>query len=321
MTSHHFPTVSIVVGSNEYLRSRTMQRQVTQAAACIPDASQTTIDAKVANYHDVMNACTPTLLSSQCMVIIESLERAQDDVVEALMQILNEQKSDSSVIVIASHEGGVAGRSLLLKLMKAGAHKNDIPDLKSARSLENYVYELFEQSNKRIETQAARQLVSILGNDVGVLSAMCEQLCATCPDSMITVRYVNAYAGLNEQVNAFEVADLALGRKAAEAIVAYRKARINGVSSIAIIATLASKLRGIAKVAASQHGSISKKEVGMPPWLFDKSASQLRFWSSQGLATCIMELAHADEQCKSNGEDPDYVCERVIRLIATNGYG
>lgn len=38
-----------------------------------------------------------------------------------------------------------------------------------------------------------------------------------------------------------------------------------------------------------------------------------------GLGRCIDMLAWADEQCKTNGGDPDYALERCIELIGGKG--
>lgn len=115
--------------------------------------------------------------------------------------------------MICQHEGGVKGRKIIDQLVKAGARKEDVPDLKKPDAQLNFVLGEFEKRGRRVEPMAAQQLVSVLGGKTGELAAMCEQLCFDFDDNPMGLDCVNQYLTANPQVTGFAVADKAVEGK------------------------------------------------------------------------------------------------------------
>ncbi|TPF87517.1 DNA polymerase III subunit delta [Bifidobacterium sp. UTCIF-37] len=310
--------VRVVFGGDAYLNARTARELCDEALKTRPDADLIEIDAASADRYAFDEAVSPSLLADTAVVRVDNLQSADERLGEAILAYLKESADDPNASrVICRHEGGQKGKRLIDQLVRAGAVKDEVPDLKKPEAKLNFVMSRFERLGRRVEPLAAQQLVDVLGDRTGELDAMCGQLCFDFDDDPIGLDRVNQYLTDNPQVTGFAVADAALAGRTADAIVMMRSAVEQGTAPIALIGALAAKLRTVAKASAVKTGAISAAEAGMPGWMLQKV--RLGGWTSQGLATCIRMLAWADEQSKTSGGDPMYALERSIETIATKG--
>lgn len=313
------PPVRIVYGGDAFINEQTTRDLCHKALTVRPDAELIELDATTTDQYAFNEAVSPSLLSDTAIVHIANLQNADDKLGEAITTYCKQACKDpgNSSIIICQHEGGNKGKRLIDQLTRAGAGKEDIPDLKKPEAKLNFVLAQFERHNRRVEPAAAQQLVDVLGERTGELAAMCNQLCFDFDDNPIGINRVNQYLTSNAQVTGFTLADTALAGHTADAIVMMRSAIEQGTSPIALIGALASKLRGVAKAAAVKSGTISTAEAGMPSWMLKRV--RLGGWTSAGLSACVQMLAWADEQSKTNGGDPVYALERSIECIANKG--
>lgn len=313
--------VRIVFGGDAYVNDRMTRDLMHRALDARPDAELVELDAANADRYAFDEAVSPSLLSDVSVVRIDNLQQADEGLGEALVAYCKQSAKDpnDSSIVICRHEGGVKGKRLVDQLVRAGARREDAPDLKKPEAKLNFTIQQFERQDRRIDPMAAQQLVAVLGERIGELAAMCSQLCFDFDDDPMTLDRVNQYLTANPQVTGFNVADKAVEGRAAEAIVMMRAAVEQGTDPIALIGALAMKLRTIAKASAVRSGTISQAEAKTNPWVLKNAMRQLGGWTSEGLGRCIRTLAWADEQSKTNGGDPVYALERSIELIAAKG--
>ncbi|NMM94328.1 DNA polymerase III subunit delta [Bifidobacterium oedipodis] len=313
--------VKVVAGGDSYLNDMRVKELCAQALKRRPDAELLELDATSADQYAFDEAVSPSLLSDTAVVKVLNLHNADEKLVEAMIAYTKQACADpaDSSIVICQHEGGVKGKKIIDQLVRAGAAKVEVADLKKPDAQLNFVLGEFEKRSRRIDPMAAQQLVSVLGGKTGELAAMCEQLCFDFDDDPIGLDRVNQYMTANPQVTGFAVADKAMEGRTAEAIVMMRSAVEQGTDPIALIGALAMKLRTVAKASAVKSGTISQAEAKTNPWVLKNAMRQLGGWTSQGLGRSIQTLAWADEQSKTNGGDPMYALERSIELIAHKG--
>lgn len=313
--------VTVVPGGDAYLNGERVKELCAAALKARPDAELIELDATTADRYAFDEAVSPSLLADVAVVKLTNLQNADDRLAEALVDYTKEALKDpaGSSVVVCQHEGGVKGKRVLDQLVKAGARKEEVPDLKKPDAQLNFVIAQFERRGRRVEPLAAQQLVSVLGGRTGELAAMCEQLCFDFDDDPIGLDRVNQYLTANPQVTGFAVADKAVEGRTAEAIVMMRSAVEQGTEPIALIGALAMKLRTLAKASAVKSGTISQAEAKTNPWVLRNAMRQLGGWTSPGLSHCIRMLAWADEQSKSNGGDPLYALERCIEDISRKG--
>src|SRR5690625_7965059 len=106
-------------------------------------------------------------------------------------------------------------------------------------------------ARRLVEAEGVRALVDALGNDLRELGAACAQLVADTSGT-VTPELVNKYYGGRVEANAFKVADAVAAGRRGEARVSLRHALATGADPVAIVAALAMKMRGLAKVAAAR---------------------------------------------------------------------
>lgn len=321
--------VTLVVGGDAYLNelnARNVREKVQKSA---PDAEIIELDASTADQYAFDEAVGPSLFGDGTIVIINNLQQADESLVDAIenfcKQTQNSENSENNFVdssatwVIARHEGGLKGKSIITRLTKAGANTITVPDLKKDDAKLNFVMSIFERHNRSVEPQAAQRLVSVLGSKTGELAALCSQLCFDYDDNPITLDIVDRYLIADPQVTGFFVADKAVAGHAGSAVLAARTAIAQGVDAIALIGALAAKVRVIALAMAIRNGTISSAEAKVNPWALKMAMRQLAGWNSAGVSQCLQSLAWADEQCKGGSSDANYALEKCIMLIASQG--
>ena len=318
--------VTLVVGGDDYLNNlnaRTLREKIQKNA---PDAEIIELDASSADKYAFDEAVGPSLFGDGTIVIINDLQSADESLVEALEKFCqqaqnNENNFDESSLswVIARHEGGLKGKSIVTRLTKAGAQTITVPDLKKDDAKLNFVMSIFDRHNRSVEPQAAQRLVAVLGGKTGELAALCSQLCFDYDDNPITLNIVDRYLIADPQVTGFFVADKAVTGHLGSAVLSARTAVAQGVDPIALIGALASKVRLIALAMAVRNGTISSAEAKANPWAMKMAMRQLAGWSSAGVSKSLQALAWADEQCKGGSSDANYALEKCIMIIASKG--
>ena len=311
----------LVYGGDSYLNDRTVRDLKHNAQQRHPDAEVIELDAANTDHYAFDEAVSPSLLSDRSIVIVSNLQNADEKLGDAMVEYCKQacKHPDDASVVICQHEGGVKGKRLVEQLAKAGAYKDAVADLKKSEAKLNFTMQCFERHKRRVDPMAAQQLVAVLGDRIGELAAMADQLCFDFDDDPMTIDRVNQYLTANPQVDGFRVADLALSGRTADAIIAMRSSVEQGTAPIALIGALAMKLRTMAKASAVRAGTISMAEAKTNPWVLKNATRQLSGWTSSGMSACIQMLAWADEQSKTNGSDPIYALERAIELISRKG--
>ncbi|WP_375169409.1 DNA polymerase III subunit delta [Gardnerella vaginalis] len=318
--------VTLVVGGDAYLNNlnaRTLREKIQKNA---PDAEIIELDALSADKYAFDEAVGPSLFGDGTIVIIDDLQSADESLVEALEKFCqqaqnNENNFEESSLswVIARHEGGLKGKSIVTRLTKAGAQTITVPDLKKDDAKLNFVMSIFDRHNRSVEPQAAQRLVAVLGGKTGELAALCSQLCFDYDDNPITLNIVDRYLIADPQVTGFFVADKAVTGHLGSAVLSARTAVAQGVDPIALIGALASKVRLIALAMAVRNGTISSAEAKANPWALKMAMRQLAGWSSAGVSKSLQALAWADEQCKGGSSDANYALEKCIMIISSKG--
>ncbi|RDW95951.1 DNA polymerase III subunit delta [Gardnerella vaginalis] len=326
-TLKNFAPLTIVVGGDAYLNDLNARDLKTRILGSYPDADVVNLDALNADKYAFVTATGPSLFSSGTIVVINNLEQANEDLVESIIEFCvsksksktNAKSNINDCWVIARHEGGVKRKSIVTKLEKAGANKITVPDLKKDDARLNFVLSLFERQNRTVEPAAAARIVEVLGGKTDQLASLCSQLCFDFEDNPITLKIVDQYLISDPQVTGFFVADKAAQGNTSQAILASRRAILQGVDAIALIGALAAKMRIITKAIAVKNGEISNAQAKVNPWALKMAMRDLGGWNDDGIRKCFKCLAWADEQCKGGTSDADYALEKCISMIACRG--
>lgn len=145
---------------------------------------------------------------------VEHAEDADPRLLDAIVAYANETNRDPEAsAVVMQCAATPKGRSVEALMRRNNIPVDTVPKLDKAKDKLNYVYQQFQSRGRRIDPQAAQQLVNVLGDHVGELAAMIRQLCFDFDDDPMRVNRVNQYLTGNPKVTGFNVADLAMGGK------------------------------------------------------------------------------------------------------------
>ena len=121
-----------------------------------------------------------------------------------------------------------------------------------------------------------------------------------------------------------EGARLVVTGRTAEALGQLRWALAVGEKPTGIVYALASGVRAIGRVATadrSMRPADLPRELGMPPWKFDRVRQQMGRWSGDAVARALQAIAEADAAVKGGGSDPAYALEQCVVTVSQAARG
>ena len=305
--------IILLQGSEELLASRAFEK-VKATLRADAEVELTRFEATSYERGELLLASSPSLFSENKLIEVRQLANMNEDFLNDALEYAKAPAPDTTLVM--HHGGGVRGKKLLDALKAAGAVLVDCQPLKKDAEKIDFVAQEFKAAKRRLSPEAARALVAALGSDLSELSAACSQLLQDTTGA-IDQDMVDKYYGGRVEATGFKVADAAMMGRADVALSTLRHALATGTDPVPIVATLAMKLRQVAKVAGVRKsaGQLAS-ELGMPPWQVQQAQEQARYWSADDLARCIRLVAEADAQVKGASRDPEYAVERAVTQIA-----
>jgi DNA polymerase-3 subunit delta len=308
--------VVLVVGSESALADRAVSTLLAAARAADPQTEVEQMEAAGYQSGRLAVATSPSLFGGGKVVLLDGVDQANDALVIDLTAYLKSPAEDACVVI--RHSGGPRARPLLEAARRIGAPEVACQPLTRDDEKVDFAADEFRRAGRRITAAAVRALVDAVGNDLRELAAACSQLVADVDADRIGVDSVEKYFGGRVEVTGFRVADAAVAGRPEEALVLLRHALATGADPVPLVAAVAMKVRGLAKVSVAGRGRSADlaKELGMAPWQIDRARRELNGWSESGLATAVVALAEADAAVKGGGRDPVYAVERLVLTVA-----
>ncbi|MDQ1706346.1 MAG: polymerase subunit delta [Frankiaceae bacterium] len=310
------PRVTLVVGDEELLVARAVQRAVQAAlAGGGPDVAVHDVMAAELDHIDLAELTSPSLFAEARVVVVRGAQDAGKDLVTAMTTLATDGDPDVSLVVV--HPGGAKGKAVVEALRGAGAKVVEAAKIKSTRDREQFVVDEVREAGGSIDRDAAADLVASIGTDLRELSTACVQLVADI-GPRITTDHVAAYYRGRAESTGFAVADRAVEGDVAAALETLRWAFATGVDPVLVSAALASNLRTIALVGAAGRGSPDTLAgpLGMPPWKVRRAQGWLKRWKPDALADAVRAVADADAGIKGAGDDAAFAAESAVITVA-----
>ena len=313
---HEAPIV-LVTGPESYLADRVFRELRDRLRIAQPELEVTDLDAAYYAVGTLLDVASPSLFGEPRMIRIANGESGGDDFVADIQSYLDVIADD--VIIIVRHGGGNRGKKLLDTLR---AHPTTLEvecaEIKKEADRAQFASAEFNRLGVKADRAAVGALVEAFAGDLAELAAACEQIASDALGKSITKDFVDTYYEGREEVTSFAVADMAIDGNRAEALRLLRHAIQSGVDPVPLIAAFAAKLRQLAKVGGyTGSPSNAAKDLGMPPWMIDKSRSALRKWTGPTLGRAILVVAEADSMVKGAGRDPEFAVERMVDRVAS----
>jgi DNA polymerase-3 subunit delta len=321
------PPVTLVIGSEDLLVERAVADLLAAVRAVDPTAERRDVDAAAADAAVRLNeAASPSLFGEAAVVVVDSLDAAEDLVGDELVAAAG---GGDGVWFVALHPGGVKGKRLLDRLRAAGVPEVSAAPLKRGRATQEWLVAELRRHRRRATSDALDVLYQAVGQDLRALAAACSQLASDVAADPIGVDDVRAYFGGIAEVTGFQISDAVLDRSPIEALRALRWAAASDERRVgpATVAAVAVGLRSLVRFSATARGASefeAAKEAGVPVWKVRLLREQLRRWHPEQLARAVGVLAEADAAAKGGlreGEQLDaaqkqLALERALLLIA-----
>ncbi|MDX3095680.1 DNA polymerase III subunit delta [Streptomyces sp. ME01-24h] len=308
--------VTIAVGQEDLLLDRAVREVVQAARAADADTDVRDLTPDALQPGTLAELTSPSLFAERKVVVVRNAQDLSADTVKDVKGYLDAPVEEITLVLL--HAGGAKGKGLLDAARKAGAREVACPKMTKPADRLAFVRQEFRTLGRSATPEACQALVDAIGSDLRELASACAQLAADVEgavDAAVVARY---YTGRAEATG-FEVADLAVTGRAAEALERLRWAIAVGQPLPGITFALASGVRAIGKLASAPRGARPAdlaRELGMPPWKIDRVRQQMRGWSGDGVSAALRAVAEADAAVKGGGADPAYALEKAVVAVA-----
>ncbi|WP_029089059.1 DNA polymerase III subunit delta [Brevibacterium album] len=304
----------LLSGGEDVLLRNARTRIVTAVRRKHPDIEPVRLSAASYEPGALPGAAAPSLFSAHGLVLVSDLQSMSDAFLADALAYAADPNPD--VVVVLEHRGGNRGAKLLKALAAADAPTVDTAVLKSEADRQRYAQDSFSRAKREITADGLAALMNALGSDLSELDAGVRQLLADT-EGPVDAATVDRYYGGRVEATGFKVADAAAAGRAGEALALLRHALATGADPVPVVAAVAAKLRGLAKVQGlpGSSGALAA-ELGMAPWQVDRAKREMRSWNEVALGRAILAAAEADEAVKGGGRDPEYAAERLVAFVA-----
>lgn len=309
------PAVTLVVGDEELLVARAIQRVITDARATAEDVSVHDVEAADLTVDDFAELTSPSLFGDARVVVVRGAQDAGKDLTALMAQ--HAADSTDEIRLVAVHAGGAKGKAVVEALKGAGARVVEAPRIKTGRDREQFVVDEAKAAGGSIDREAAADLVASIGTDLRELATACAQLVSDVGPRVSTADVAAYYRGRAESTG-FAVADRAVEGDVGAALETLRWAFATGVDPVLVSAALAANLRTIALVGGAGRGSPDALAgpLGMPPWKIRRAQGWLKRWKPDALAEAVQAVAAADADIKGEGADAAFAAESAVITVA-----
>lgn len=294
--------LTLVIGSESLLVERAIDSIVREAKKQDAATERRDIDGgDVGLIGRVEEATSPTLFGGGAVVVINNVENADEDSVEAIIRCARHASAEISVVAV--HAGGVKGKKFGQILGKAAATTIECPEIKKGRGVSDFVSAEIKRHKRSMDQQAQDILIAAVGSDVRALASACAQLANDIESHQIEADDVSRYFGGTVDVTGFQIADEVMNRNGARALRLIRLAEGTDGARLgpATVASLTNSVRQLIAVATAPPG-MSDRDLAVhakvPPWKIRQLNQQLRRWTQRDLAEAILVLGDLDAAMK-----------------------
>lgn len=302
--------ITLVKGADPTLADKAVRQVSAAVRAIAPDVETVEFSANAYEEGELLTLASGSLFSEDKLLIISGLEEMNDAFATDFEAYI--RNPSSQVWVIVQHRSGNRGQRILKALAAAKYPQiSAAPPRREDEKVDLVINEVRDQQGT-ISREAAQNLVSALGGDLGELLASARQLVFDSGGD-ITADTVHTFHRGRVETKPFEVAQALAERDATKALLLTRQAFATKVHPVVIVAAMATKFRLLAKVKVP---GLTAAEMKVPSWQVDRARREARHWSEESLGQAILAIADADAEVKGESRTPEAAIELCIIKIA-----
>ncbi len=312
--SDDLPALTLVVGEEELLVSRAVSAVVRAARERNPETDLTELDGGALESGDLVEVLSPSLFADERVVVLRSAQDLSKEVAAEVLAYLADPVPE--ICLVALHAGGAKGKQLIASFVGAGARRVDAAKVTKASDRRDLVRMELRADGRQVAEEAVTALLDAVGNDLRELCSAASQLLSDT-EGPITTEVVGRYHRGRAESSGFAIADKAVEGDLAGALELVRWGQSTGLAPVLVTSALASTLRAVAMVASAgrQPAHVLASQLGMPPWMVEKTQRQARGWRPEGLTVALQAVATADGDVKGGASDASYAVERALLTV------
>lgn len=181
------------------------------------------------------------------------------------------------------------------------------------------VREMAAELGISLDYRSTGMLLNTVGTDCGLLVRELEKLSLYCADRKVTSDDILLLCPRTAEADIWQLLDALQAGKAEEAVRVLRSAFGRGESPVALVASLASQIRIMARARERTDAGVSAGALpgvlGANKFWVDQSLRRARQFSLTALYRCLRELARIDLAIKTGARDPEMAVENLVLAL------
>jgi DNA polymerase-3 subunit delta len=234
---------------------------------------------------------------------------------KALISYL-EQPLASNVVVFIANTDALDKRKKITKAIEEHActlHFKPLREMELLQWLTNHV----QQWGVRIENDAARKLIQLVGTSLWLLYHECEKLSTFVGQAgVITLPVVDALVSRTLEHDVFKLTEYVMNHKVAEALRLWEDLLTLSQEPLRILALITRQLRLTLQVKMLSEDHQSDKEIAsflkVHPYPVKLARNEAALFSEKALRTYLLLAVQAEEQIKMGSIDKKIAIERIL---------
>ncbi|MFC7440654.1 DNA polymerase III subunit delta [Laceyella putida] len=234
---------------------------------------------------------------------------------EALIHYLKNPLA-TSVVVLTLHSDQLDKRKKVVKELLAGARTMQFESLKGKEVVE-WVVRRFRERHVQIATEALKELVILVGNDLRLLHQECEKLATFVGEGgTVTTEIVSELVPRTLEQDVFKLTEKIAERKLDEAFHIWHDLLFQKEEPVRILALVIRQFRLMLQVKALAGQGRGEREIAQQlkvhPYPVKLALRQGRAFSETQLRSLLALAIAADQEIKSGKVDKELAVERLL---------
>jgi len=243
---------------------------------------------------------------------VEGWKAAQLDPIE---HALADMPPETVLVMIAR---GKSQARLCKAVEKAGGEVREY-EAPTARQLGKWTIERASEQNLKLDTEAARTLVALVGPRQQRLAREVERLALLAyPEGRLDAPQVAEMAAGETNLQAYELADAIVGGDERQALAVAERLSAQGEAPGKLLYSVVRRLREVHRAAELLDAGVRENDaagkLGMPPWLAKRIISAAKKTSRQALEDAICAFAQLEIDLRGGGLRAGYSLDEDTAL-------
>jgi DNA polymerase-3 subunit delta len=248
-------------------------------------------------------------------MLVEGVETWKAAQLDPLERALADMPPETVLVLIAR---GKPQARIGKAVEKAGGEVREY-EAPNARQLGKWTIERATEQNLKIDGEAARTLVQLVGPRQQRLAREVERLALLAyPEGKLSAPQVAELAAGEHELQAYELADAIVAGNERHALAVAERLTAQGEAPGRLLYAVVRRLRDVHRAAELLDAGVSESEaagkLGMPPWLAKRMISAAKKAGRQGLEDAICAFARLEIDLRGGGLRADFSLDEHTAL-------